>query len=131
MRMAMITMLVSVSFTACSSDDDEGQGGNSIVGTWVHESNGYNEFDGPYTVTLTFRSNGTVSFVEKHHDNPSYDWTDEGTYRITETTLKIRWKEDEEDNTSWDDVWTVEYNILDNGATLWTSEDGGTVYKRK
>lgn len=69
MALAICAVLVSVTLSSCSSDNDDESGSNPFVGVWEHT---------PYGHIVEFKSNGefneTIYFSE--------DWTDfrSGTY---------------------------------------------------
>ena len=73
----MVTML-SVGFAACGDDDDDDDGGAaSVVGTWSGR-------DGGDQITLTFRKDGTGTYIEVYEDS-YYDERsrDAGTFTYT------------------------------------------------
>ena len=65
----MVTML-SVGITACSSDDDDDK---AVVGTWSGQ-------DGRDYLTLTFKSDGTGTYISRYYDSYSGMETDSGTF---------------------------------------------------
>ena len=74
MAMALFVAMLSLSFTACSDDDDDSGTsvtGTSIVGTW---SQGVND-DGE-EVTIVFNSNGNGTVVFATYDDISGDEID-------------------------------------------------------
>lgn len=77
----LLTVLMSVSFSACGDDDDESSsGGNPLVGTWVGlkgESGWQNDHK------LVFNNNGTGKWIE----NDKY--TDPFNYTYTSTVITI------------------------------------------
>lgn len=81
----MVTML-SVSLSACSSDDDD----NSVVGSWscVEESrdetpNGYVGSVSRHTYTATFKSNNTGTFTELHEHQGEESYTESFQFTYT------------------------------------------------
>ena len=76
--MALIAILVSVSFSACSSSDDDDNGGGetpaSIVGTWI-ESGKAKSYQGKLVFSGQ-ETSGNVTYLE---DNKTI-WT--GTYKV-------------------------------------------------
>ena len=64
--MALLAIVMSVSFIACSNDDDDNkEASTSLVGTtWKVTSvdNADENFNGWTNVTATFNENGTVTF---------------------------------------------------------------------
>ena len=71
MAMAMLVALMSMSFTACSDDDDDkGPDTNSIVGVWERNMN-LEGFSG--TARIQFNSNKTGVFVFTYDDEYELD----------------------------------------------------------
>lgn len=74
---ALLTVLLSVSFSACGDDDEPSSGGNPLVGTWVGlkgESGWQNDHK------LVFNNNGTGKWIESnergsHEDSFNYTYT--------------------------------------------------------
>ena len=64
----MVTML-SVGLTACGSDDDD----NTVVGTWSGQQ-------GRNNLTLTFKSDGTGTFISRYNDSYSGMETSSGNF---------------------------------------------------
>lgn len=89
--------MLSLGFVSCSSDDDDDDGSltSLLIGTWE----GYEEDDGDiWYFTVTFRSNGTGSVIEKRNngkeDRDNFQWI------FDEETMKLRMKFDNE--SSWE-----------------------------
>jgi len=87
--MVLLTVLMSVGFTACSSDDDDDASGNaSIVGTWK-----YTDTDDEVALTLTFNSNktGVVTVVSYENGRQTGSQTEnfEYSYDATEGEVTI------------------------------------------
>lgn len=64
--MAIIAVIMSVNFTACSDDDEDEKQSNTIIGTW--KVTGDSDSDEEYNAigeVYTFYSNGTVSVEYK------------------------------------------------------------------
>ena len=64
--MAIIAIIMSVNFTACSDDDEDEKQSNTIIGTW--KVTGDSDSDEEYNAigeVYTFYSNGTVSVEYK------------------------------------------------------------------
>ena len=80
MAMAMLVALMSMSFTACSDDDDDkGPDTNSIVGVWERVGT-YNGLDG--TARLQFNSNNTGTITIIYDDD----------YHIEESTYSFEYE---------------------------------------
>lgn len=76
MAMALFVAMLSLSFTACSDDDDEPASGNrSIIGTW--EAQGYTINGHPGTLRVTFNSNNKGVMYAIYDDG-----TDTDTYNF-------------------------------------------------
>lgn len=79
----MLTMLVCcMGFVGCSSDDDDNNT-NSIYGTWS-QTNNYG-----YVIKLTFRPNGTGTFIVTDEDGESTTGTFEFDYDQLEREIVI------------------------------------------
>lgn len=85
--MVLMTVLMSVGFTACSSDDDNDNGYSSaIVETWMQQN------ASGYSVELTFNSDGTCSELTKL-ESTSAKMKYNGTYNVKGDKLTIIWTE--------------------------------------
>jgi hypothetical protein len=83
---ALLTVLMSVSFFACSSsDDDDDSNTPSIVGTWI-ETDNTNSYQGKLVFSGK-ETSGNVTYLE---DNKTI-WT--GTYKVNGSKLAITWSE--------------------------------------
>lgn len=72
MAMALFVAMLSLSFTACSDDDDDPKVGNSnIVGTWVMDD--YYNAGKDCRVILVFGSNGSGSLTFDYDDGTDDD----------------------------------------------------------
>ena len=84
--MALLAIVMSISFIACSSDnDDNKETATSLSGTtWKVTSvdNAGSDFKNATGTTVTFNSDGTVTFT------PSFDWT-YTRWTLSGNTLKI------------------------------------------
>ena len=81
--MALLAVVMSISFIACSSDNDDNT--TSLSGTtWkvVSFDNADEKFNGRVGSTATFNSDGTVTFT------PSFSWT-YARWTLNGNTLKI------------------------------------------
>jgi len=88
--MALLAVLISVNFAACSSDDDptEEKDETGITGTWKGKFNyGGDDYQ---ILTLTFSSDGKYTKIrEGHEDGEDYSNTFKGTYTYNANTKKI------------------------------------------
>lgn len=86
--MAIVAVIMSVNFAACSDDDDEGtNGSNPLVGTWID--------DGTFEVVAwKFNTDGTgvEQFFEGGQPDDTYLFT--YTYDAKTTVLTITYKDD-------------------------------------
>ena len=93
--MALLSIVMSVSFIACSNDDgDNKKASTKLVGTtWKVTSvdNADEDFNGWTNVTATFNENGTVTF------NPNTGWN-YTRWTLNDKTLKIVVGEDAADD---------------------------------
>ena len=71
--MAIVAVIMSVNFTACSDDDENDKQSNTVIGTWQVTSSTYTEEVGD---TYTFYSNGT-GLLEWEDSNEN----DSGTFK--------------------------------------------------
>ena len=124
--MALLAIVMSVSFIACSSDDnDDKEASTSLVGTtWKVTSvdNADEDFDGWTNVTATFNENGTVTF----NPNPGWGYT---RWSLNDKTLKIVVGEDAADD-------YIEGTISISGKSAswncyWADVDGSWTNKDK
>ena len=93
---ALLTVLLSVSFTACGGDDKDEPGGNSnpLVGTWLGTSDdGYSSEN----CKIVFNSNGTGTFSEWKEGSSNID-TDDFNYSYSGSTLTIDWGDGSPEN---------------------------------
>ncbi len=127
---AMLALIMAVSFSACSDDDDEPAApttGN-IVGTWVSTqkfnigaSNEYTE-----TITFVFRADGTGSrqteenYTSGAHSSNMYTFH----YTVAKATNGVLTVTTIDDDDHYSDTWT----ITQTGNTLVI---GQRVYTRK
>ena len=121
---ALFVILICLPLSSCSDDDDFDT--NNIVGKWQHK-NEDSLSDSDYSIiTFDFRSDGKVYFSEDYFKNGERTggWTDSGTYYTTDYVITIHWTQE------YDEYWSAEYELRDNGKTLWISEKGGTNYTR-
>lgn len=121
---ALFAVLICLPLTSCGNEDDFDP--NNIVGKWQYR-NDEPCSDADYSiVTLDFKSGGDVYFSEDYFKNGERTggWTDSGTYYTTDYVITIHWTQE------YDEYWSAEYELRDNGKTLWISENGGTNYTR-
>ena len=86
--MAIVAVIMSVNFAACSDDDDEGtNGSNPLVGTWICDY-------GTEVVAWKFNTDGTgvEQFSEGGQPDDIYPFI--YTYDAKTTILTITYKED-------------------------------------
>lgn len=87
--MVLLTVLMCVGFTACSSDDDDdANGSSSIVGTWKYIDSYEDEM-----LTMTFNSNKTgvltVTYYDDGRQTSSTTENFEYSYNATEEEITI------------------------------------------
>ncbi|MBD5316004.1 MAG: lipocalin family protein [Bacteroides sp.] len=123
--MIMFVMLMTVCFSACSSDDDDDKN-PSIVGTWYTETTCEigTEYENIQYTELIFKKDGTVTGYWKYtYKNGKIEIeTNKGRYEVIKDTLCI-WLDGE------DDVWTTTISISGNKMT--TTEGDRIVWTRK
>lgn len=79
--LALFALLTTVSFTSCSDDDKNDDGGvidpesSSLVGTWVRKEDSAKE-------TLTFKANGTFRMTIEDEDYPEDNVSINGKYSV-------------------------------------------------
>lgn len=71
--LAMMVIAISASFVACGDDDDDDDSGSGVVGTWSGR-------DGNESLTLTFKSGGSGTYVAKYNDYYSGTETERGNF---------------------------------------------------
>lgn len=80
--MVMIVIAACAGFTSCGDDDAEGS--NALVGTWVgtfdHEGGYYGNDE---VVTMTFTAKGKMTAKGESATKPEDDWTFSGSYKLT------------------------------------------------
>lgn len=107
--MALMTILLSVSFTACSSDDDDNGSNSAIVGKW--------SWDGEEDDYFIFKSNGTG--YNYWYDDDENEWTtDNFSYKLQDEVLTIVWDGDEADKD------TYKCTINSNKMTWYDIDEG-------
>ena len=115
--MAVIAVIMSVNFAACSDDDEDKGSSNPIVGTWQED-----EGNGNYFV-WKFNADGTGIDQEYYNGQLEEPVTFTYTYDIKTTVLTITYKE--EGDLIAEDIDT--YYVTINGNTMKVREfwDGG------
>lgn len=115
--MALLTVLFSVSFSACSSSSDDESGNNPLIGVWKSiQPSGYDS--NVYVDVLTFKSDGS-GITEYYNEKDGYDKTPETfkyTYTISTFTLDF----------GDGDPETYQYSI--SGNEMKTNRHGGGSY---
>ena len=105
--MAIVAIIISVNFAACSDDDEDDN--NPLIGTWINS-------EGNATMTWTFKANGTG--VEKYDDNEAgselhevYSFT--YTYDINSSILTINYGESDDHGEITEDIdkYTISINV--------------------
>lgn len=122
--LATLCLIFTISFTACSSDDDEPS--DPIVGTWLLQINEGNEV---WNLQFHFMSNGALE--GKSWETPSksepknYEFT--GKWSTSGEFLSITFIEDGESDTE-----TYRYSVTDNKLIIFDYEEDGpnTFFKR-
>ena len=107
--MAIVAVIMSVNFTACSDDDEDDKQSNTIIGTW--EVTGDSDSDEEYNAIgeiYTFYSNGTV-LNEWENDFYTYNYK----FNSDNTILSI----DYEDGDGYEEMYL---EITDNKLMKWT-----------
>ncbi|WP_174647215.1 hypothetical protein [Bacteroides sp. Marseille-P8574] len=87
--MAIVAVIMSVNFAACSDDDDEDNNGNNpLVGTWIDS---YGE---DYYFIWKFNADGTGMNQEYYHGDLEYPVSFTYTYDAKTTVLTVTYKDD-------------------------------------
>lgn len=102
--MAIVAIIMSVNFAACSDDDDDNSSNNPLIGTWQEADGGddyliwtfkadgkaveqnyyHGEIEGPYPFTYTYDSKTSILVVDYGEgDIDNYDVTIKGNTMIT------------------------------------------------
>jgi hypothetical protein len=82
---ALISVLLSVSFSACGDDDEPSSGGNPLVGTWVEKVT-----DDSLRDYITFKADGT-GFAGDWDKGDRYEDVESFRYKYTNTTVTLDW----------------------------------------
>ncbi|MBC5606890.1 DUF5640 domain-containing protein [Bacteroides difficilis] len=108
--MAIVAIIMSVNFVACSDDDDD----NPIVGTWRSEvsNNSYDSF--------TFNTDGS-GIWQAYRDNRQTD-SDTFKYSIDGDKITFTWADGE--------IYTSTFSISGNRLTIKDNEDSETYTKQ-
>ena len=113
--MAILAIIMSVNFAACSDDDEDDN--NPLIGTWINS-------EGNTTMTWIFKANGTG--VEKYDDNEVcselhdvYSFT--YTYDINSSILTINYGESDDHGEITEDI--DKYTISINGDVMTTKDE--------
>ena len=75
--LTLLTIIMSINFSACSDDDDEAESNNIeqlLIGTWQEE--GYESF-------ITFISNGTGLYIDEDEPSENFTWSLQGKMLIS------------------------------------------------
>ena len=108
--MAVIAVIMSVNFMACSDDDDEDdKQSNTVIGTWQVTSSTYTEEVGD---TYTFYSNGT-GLLEWEDSNGN----DSGTFKYKVNSDYTIISIDYEDGDGYEEI---SMSITDNALMQWS-----------
>lgn len=120
---ALLTVLLSVSFSSCSKSDDDngGSSSNPLVGTWRAEAE---EHDVNHYWEITFNANFTWSMVDYRKDKEKPSNPDNsGTYVIKDNTITIT------DSKGYVD--TSRFTITDGNKLVFLDFERLTYYKIK
>lgn len=109
--MAIVAIIMSVNFAACSDDDDD----NPIIGTWRSEVDSYG-----YSDSFTFNTDGSGIWQEYRNNNQ----TDSDTFKYSIDGDKVTF--------AWTDgeTYTSTFSISDNRLTIKDGEDSETYTKQ-
>ena len=118
---ALLTVLMSVSFSSCSKSDDDngGSSSNPLVGTWYTEGV---EKGSPTYTEITYNADYTCTWRDYKSDKTTIKESESGKYKVEGSTLSIWWS-------GSSTPWTTTFSISGNKMT--TSEAGGTVWTKK
>lgn len=85
----MALIAATITFSACSSDDDDNKiSTSSLVGKWHAEDEGYGcEFQ--------FNADGTLTYIETMLDAPTSKVRDSGNYKLDGNKLTLHWAKSE------------------------------------
>lgn len=130
---ALLTVLLSVSFSSCSKSDDDngGSSSNPLVGTWE-----LSDEDGDY-YTVELKADGSYYQVEYKRTTDNIKRVEKGTYKILSVsgnTYKVSIFIKERQKSSGEIVTVNEeqtgFLTLSNNNNTMTSENGN-IWKRK
>lgn len=111
---ALLTLLVIVPISACSSDDENGSD-NPLVGTWVEKVT-----DDSLRDYITFKADGT-GFAGDWDKGDRYEDVESFRYKYTNTTVTL----------DWGDGSPKEYQYSISGKDLSLSRGGETTIYTK
>ena len=107
--MAIITVIMSVNFVACSSDDDgENESNSPLVGTWVNIEN---RSSVEYKDVMTINADGTGSDAIYINGQLDKDGVDNFRYTYEENSKVFTWIW-EEDSNGESDVYSMHVQEL-------------------
>ena len=116
--MAIIAVIMSVNFVACSSDDnDENENNSPLVGTWVNIEN-KNSME--YKEVMTINENGTGSSANYTNGQLDKDGVDNFRYTYDENSKVFTWIWEEDSDGS--DVYSMHVREL-TGSKLVLVDD--------
>ena len=114
--MAIVAVIMSVNFAACSDDDDEDNNGNNpLVGTWIDS---YGE--GDYFI-WKFNADGTGIEQEYYHGGLESPVSFTYTYDINSSILTINYGESDDHGEITEDI--DKYTISINGDVMTTKDE--------
>jgi len=112
--MALVAMLLSLCFMACSSDGDDNNvsGSSLIVGSWK-QTNSYGT-----VITLTFNSNKTGVVTYTHYDDgrQTGSKTENFEYVYDSAEQEVKIYGDTQIDGEWDVTITATLLILEDGS---------------
>lgn len=101
----MALLVAAITFSACSSDNDNDNGKSAIVGTWYGADDDYN-------YEIRFNADGTVVQIATDIEDVNIKERDSGTYQLSGNRLTIR----QTKNETWDSdtkKWVVDDTDVD------------------
>ena len=117
--MAIITVIMSVNFVACSSDDDgENESNSPLVGTWVNIEN---RSSVEYKDVMTINADGTGSDAIYENGQIDKDGVDNFRYTYDENSKVFTWiwEEDSDGNI---DIYSMHVKELTNSKLVFIDD---------
>ena len=120
----IILSIITISFTACNSNDDEQGSNDSLTGTWATS---FSEEGFSFSETLTFTATTFLVVGTETEDGETSNYRIEGTYQLDGESITASFTEEKQMQTN-----TGIYYIDEDKLTLkWDDNDTSDIYTRQ